>query len=302
MKVIVTGGCGFIGSNLVDALIQQNHQVAVIDDLSSDAHDSFYFNSHAKYYHYDIVNSHLVNNVFEQHEPECVFHLAAEARIQNCILDPSRALHINTFGTQNILSAAKTVKAKRVIFSSTSAIYGLSSSSVQKETDTPDCLNAYSYSKLFSEGLCKMYSDLYGLDTACFRYFNVYGPRQPKRGSYAPVIGVFSRQKKANQLMTVIGDGLQTRDYVHVSDVVAANIAALNYSKNLNGKVMNVGTGTYYSVLDLAKMMNAEYTHIAPRTGEARHTCADITLINEVLGWQPTQNLKQYMESKQYDS
>jgi UDP-glucose 4-epimerase len=302
MKIVVTGGCGFIGSNLVDELIRQEHNVIVIDDLSSDAHDRFYFNPKASYYHYNVVNDNLVNGVFERHEPDYAFHLAAEARIQNCILDPSRALDINTLGTQNILSAAKKVNTKRVIFSSTSAIYGLSSLATQKETDQPDCLNAYSYSKWFSEGLCKMYSNLYDLDTVCFRYFNVYGPRQPKRGSYAPVIGVFSRQKKANQLMTIVGDGLQTRDYIHVSDVVAANIAAMNHLDKLNAKVMNVGTGTYYSVLELAKMIGGEYTYIAPRSGEARHTCANIQTIKETLNWQPTKSLKNYMENKEYDT
>lgn len=302
MKIIVTGGCGFIGSNLVDQLVSMDHDVTVIDNLSSDAHDQFYFNPRAKYYHYDIINEHLVHGVFDRHEPSCVFHLAAEARIQNCVLHPSKALDINTFGTQNILEAARRVKAKRVIFSSTSAIYGLSENNTQKETDLHDCLNPYSYSKFFSEGLCKMYSDLYNLDTACFRYFNVYGHRQPKRGSYAPVIGVFSRQKKANQLMTIVGDGLQTRDYVHVKDVVSANIAAMNHSEPLKGKIMNVGTGTSYSVLDLAKMMGGEYTHIAPRSGEARHTCADTLVIKQTLGWQPSKTLKEYMENKEYDT
>lgn len=147
-----------------------------------------------------------------------------------------------------------------------------------------------------------MYSDLYDLDTVCFRYFNVYGNRQPKRGSYAPVIGVFARQKKANQLMTVVGDGLQTRDYVHVKDVVSANILAMNHPSPLGGKIMNVGTGTSYSVLDLAKMMGGEYTHTAPRSGEARHTCADIFAIKQILGWQPLKTLKEYMENKEYDT
>lgn len=302
MKCLITGGAGFIGSNLVDELIRQGHTVTVIDDLSSDAHDQFYFNSKGTYYNYDVTNNNLVNGVFERHEPEYVFHLAAEARIQNCILNPTRALNVNTFGTQNVLDAAKRVKTKRVIFSSTSAIYGLTQNSIQKENDIPDCLNAYSYSKFFSEGLCKMYSDLYDLDTVCFRYFNVYGNRQPKRGSYAPVIGVFARQKKANQLMTVVGDGLQTRDYVHVKDVVSANILAMNHSSPLGGKIMNVGTGTSYSVLDLAKMMGGEYTHTAPRSGEARHTCADIFAIKQILGWQPLKTLKEYMENNEYDT
>lgn len=302
MNIIVTGGCGFIGSNLVDRLIDLNHNVIVIDDLSSDAHDQFYYNNKAIYYHYDITNENSVNSVFEKHEAEYVFHMAAEARIVNCITNPSRALSVNTLGTQNVLEASRRTKAKKVIFSSTSAIYGLTSKEIQTENDSPDCLNAYAYSKLFSEGLCKMYFDLYNLDTVCLRYFNVYGPRQPKRGSYAPVIGVFSRQKKQNEPMTIVGDGLQTRDYIHVSDVVNANILAMNHSTQLKGKVMNVGTGKSYSVLDLAKMMRGEYTHLPPRVAEARNTCANNLNIKVTLGWNPEKSLEEYMENEEYDT
>ena len=188
MNILVTGGCGFIGSNLVDELILQGNTVTVIDNLSSDAHDQFYFNKEATYYHYSVTENHLVSQCFEHHKPHYVFHLAAEARIQNCITNPSKALETNTTGTQVVLSNAKLHSAKRVMFSSTSAIYGLNETLPQVETLPTNCLNMYSYSKLFSEGLCKLYSDLYGLDTVCFRYFNAYGPRQPVRGPYAPVL------------------------------------------------------------------------------------------------------------------
>jgi UDP-glucose 4-epimerase len=303
MNILVTGGCGFIGSNIVDRLcVSQNYNVTVIDNLSSDAHDQFYYNKNAVYYKDDITNKHVVNGIFERHKPDYVFHLAAEARIQNCIENPTKAFNTNTIGTQNILEACKMFHVKRVMFSSTSAIYGLNGSLPQKETSQPDCLNMYSYSKYFSEGLFKLYSEMYNVDSVCFRYFNVYGPRQPVRGSYAPVIGVFSRQKKNGDPMTIVGDGLQTRDYVHVSDVVEANIKAMNCVNKLNAEVINIGTGTSYSVLDLAISMGGEYTHIAPRQGEARHTLADITKAEQLLGWKPNKTLQEYMEKKEYDN
>jgi UDP-glucose 4-epimerase len=302
MNIIVTGGCGFIGSNLVDELILQKHNVTVIDNLTSDAHDQFYFNKEATYYHYSITEDHLVSQCFEHHKPDYVFHLAAEARIQNCITNPSKALETNTAGTQVILSNAKLHGAKRVMFSSTSAIYGLNETLPQVETLPPNCLNMYSYSKLFSEGLCKLYSDLYGLDTACFRYFNVYGHRQPVRGPYAPVIGVFSRQKKAGESMTVVGDGLQTRDYVHVSDIVSANIAAMNCEQKINGEIINIGSGRSFSVLDIAKMMKGVYNHISPRQGEAKHTLSDYTKATTLLNWKPQYSLETYMENHEYDN
>lgn len=302
MNILVTGGCGFIGSNLVDELVKQGHKVAVVDDLSSDAHDKFYFNKEAGYHHYSINDTFLLEKIFKAYKPQTVFHLAAEARIQNCVDKPTKALETNTLGTQNVLQFSKSYGTKRVILSSTSAIYGLNETLPQVETLPPNCLNMYSYSKLFSEGLCKLYSDLYQLDTACFRYFNVYGHRQPVRGPYAPVIGVFSRQKKAGEAMTVVGDGLQTRDYVHVSDVVKANIAAMNKQEPLNGEIMNIGTGESFSVLDIAKMMKGVYTNVPPREGEARNTQADFTKATKLLNWKSEYKLETYMENREYDN
>ena len=302
MNIVVTGGCGFIGSNLVDELIRLNHNVTVIDNLSSTAHENFYYNKQSIYYKDDITNKNILNGIFERHRPEYVFHMAAECRIQQCIEDPAKAFNTNTVGTNNILEASKLFGVKRVMFSSTSAIYGLNDTLPQTENLIPNCLNMYSYSKLFSEGLFKLYSEMYNIDSICFRYFNAYGPRQPIRGSYAPVIGVFSRQKKNNEQMTVVGDGLQTRDYVHVSDIVSANIAAMNCNNKLNANIVNIGTGKSFSVLDIAKMMNGEYIHVPARNGEARHTLADITKAKELLNWEPKYSLEKYMENKEYDN
>lgn len=291
MNCIVTGGCGFVGSNLVDMLIEQGHIVTVIDNLSSDAHDEFYFNESAKYYDYNITDYTMCSEAFQHHRPDVVFNLAAEARIQNCIEDPSLCMETNVLGTQTMLQLSKREGVDRFVQMSTSAIYGLKTNSVQNETDTPDCLNAYSYSKWFGENLCKMYSTNYGLDTLCFRGFNIYGNRQPKKGQYAPVIGIFKRQKSAGETMTIVGDGEQRRDFVHVSDVCRALLMGAQAEIPQQGEVYNIGTGKHYSMNDVADMIGGERTHLPPRQGEARSTLANINKIKEKLGWIPQYDL-----------
>lgn len=300
MKYLVTGGAGFIGSNIVNKLIEDKHEVVVIDNLSSDAHDAFYFNPSATYYNYDVNDYVMCSEVFNKHTPDYVLHLAAEARIQNCVEDPTKAYETNLIGTLNMLSLSKKYGIKRLVLSSTSAIYGLKNTGILNESMPADCLNAYSLSKWNAEYACKLYSTMYGLDTACLRYFNVYGPNQPKKGPYAPVIGVFTRQKANNQKLTVVGDGEQTRDYVHVFDVVSANILAATFSGKLNGDVFNVGTGKNYSVNWIANRIekNPEnITHIPPRQGEARDTIADNQKISSILNWKPTIDLENWLVS-----
>jgi len=306
MKYLITGGNGFIGSNATKTLLDQGHEVVVIDNLSSDAHDTFHYHDGAKYYNYDILDYVMCSDVFNYHNPDYVLHFAAEARIQNCIQDPTKAYETNLIGTLNMLALCKKYNVKRFVLSSTSAIYGMRFAHTQgvylNELMQPDCLNSYSLSKYAAEQACKMYSDMYNLDTVCLRYFNVYGPNQPKRGSYAPVIGIFSRQKKNNEAMTIVGDGSQTRDYVYVSDVVDANIRACLHSKPLNGELFNVGSGKNYSVLELAKLMKGEYTFLPERIGEVRHTLANISKIKQYFGWEPTKSLLEYMENREYDT
>lgn len=304
MKFLVTGGAGFIGSNLVDKLIDDGHEVIVIDNESSDAHDHFYWNEKAHNYKYDICDYTMCSEVFEKHNPDMVFHIAAEARIQPCIIDPLKAINTNVVGTTTILELCRKYKVKRVIYSSTSSAYGIKNTPPLSEDMPNDCLNPYSVSKTSGEELCKMYSKLYGLETIIFRYFNVYGERQALKGQYAPVIGIFLRQNKANEPMTIVGDGLQRRDFTHVSDVVDANIKAANfiapeyiieneisYIKYEWGQVYNVGTGINHSILDIANMIGNNIVHIEPRVGESRFTLANISKIKSHLKWNPTINL-----------
>jgi UDP-glucose 4-epimerase len=308
MKCLVTGGAGFIGSNLVDTLISQNHEVTVIDNESSDAHDQFYWNPIANNYKYNICDHIMCSDVFKRHNPDVVFHIAAEARIQPCIEDPLKAVESNMVGTATILELSRRYKVKRVMYSSTSSAYGLKNSCPLSEDMPNDCLNPYSVSKVAGEELCKMYSSLYGLETVIFRYFNVYGERQPIKGQYAPVIGIFQRQKKEGNPLTIVGDGEQRRDFTHVSDVVNANIlAATNIFpkwiiKNSEhklykfGQIYNVGTGINYSVNEIAKIIGGIRKNIPPRMGESRITLANISKIKNELNWEPKVNLINWLE------
>jgi len=297
MRAVVTGGCGFIGSHLVDRLIDRGHEVMVIDNESSDAHDEFYYNNEAEYIWYDIADYHLIEHLFEG--IDYVFHLAAEARIQPAIENPTLAVRTNVTGTCNVLQASRQHGVKRVMYSSTSSAYGLINEPPLLETMPRDCLNPYSVSKCSGEDLCRMYWDLFGLETIIFRYFNVYGERQPTKGQYAPVIGLFQKQVAEGKPMTVVGDGLQTRDYTHVSDVVNANIMASTVENpEAIGEIFNIGTGTSYSVMDLVDMIggpHSSHVHMEPRIGESRHTAANIFKAQRTLGWYPKIRLEDWL-------
>lgn len=293
MIALVTGGAGFIGSNLVDTLIDKGWEVRVIDNESSDAHEQFYYNPKAKYFKYSITDYRVTRHLYD--DVDYVFHLAAEARIQPAIQNPILATQTNVVGTSVVLQCAREAGVKRVIYSSTSSAYGLKNQPPLVETMPKDCLNPYSVTKTAGEELCKMYTDLFGLETITFRYFNVYGPRQCTKGQYAPVIGLFLKQKANNEPMTVVGDGLQTRDYTHVYDVVKANILATECTEGF-GEIFNIGTGTSYSVLDLVHMIKGDHTHIPARIGESRHTKANNEKAKKVLKWEPTETLEDYLK------
>ena len=298
MKSLVTGGCGFIGSNLVDRLVDLGHHVIVIDNHSSDAHDLKkypYINESAEYYELNICDYENTRSLYDG--VDYVFHLAAEARIPSSIENPIRAVTINDVGTCTVLQCSREAGVKKVMYSSTSAAYGLKNELPNVETQPEDCLNPYSVSKVNGERLCKMYTELFNLPTVIFRYFNVYGDRQPRSGQYAPVIGIFERLRANGLALTICGDGKQSRDFVHVSDIVSANItAALSDSgKEVFGQVYNVGTGVAFTINEIADMISDFQCNIAPRKGEAKESLANVDKIYETFGWKPKVNLKEWM-------
>lgn len=293
MKSLVTGGAGFIGSHIVDRLIALGHEVVVLDTETAETHDHFYHNNKAWYYKYDIADYELTRELYDG--VDYVFHCAAESRIQPTILNPLKTVKTNVLGTATVLQCAREAGVKKVIYSSTSSGYGLKNEPPLDENMPDDCLNPYSVSKVSGEKLCAMYTKLFDLKTVIFRYFNVYGPREPLKGPYAPVVGLFLRQHKAGESLTIVPDGTQRRDFTHVDDVVEANILAMTVDHNNYGEVFNVGTGRNHSVLELAAMISNNTKMVAPRLGEAYITLANISKINTVLGWSPKQRIEDYV-------
>lgn len=296
MKCLVTGGAGFIGSNLVDALVDRSVDVVCVDNESATSNAKFYWNDAAKNYVEDITDHGAMVQLFDCERPTHVFHLAAEARIQPTISDPPKSLYTNVGGTANLLKVCDEFSVKRFLLSSTSAVYGLRNSPPFNEDMSRQCLNPYSIGKAASEDLCKFYHKVNGMETIVFRYFNVYGERQPIKGQYAPVIGLFMEQRKNNRSLTVIGKGTQTRDFTHVSDVVAANmLASTTCNPAAYGEVFNVGTGESISISDLADIYGGKKMFTPPRAAELEHARADITKIKKILGWTPKINLQQWI-------
>lgn len=297
MKSLVTGGAGFIGSNLVDKLLELGHEVIVIDNEYSDVHDQFYWRQVSKNYTYDIRDYENTRPLYDG--VDYVFHLAAEARIQPAILNPIEAVSINAVGTCTVLQCAREAGVKRVVYSSTSSAYGRNEPA-NVETQVDDCLNPYSVSKVSGEKLCKMYTELYGLPTIIFRYFNVYGERQPLRGQYAPVVGIFLRQRANGEPLTIIGDGNQRRDFTYVGDVVNANIlaATTEVDSDAFGQVYNVGTGINYSINQIARMISNNTINIVPRPGETRLSLANNQKMKRTFNWQPQVKLEDWIKKQ----
>lgn len=279
MKSLVTGGEGFIGSHAVKRLKNLGHNVVVVDNKNSSN---------------DIRDYELMKSLMK--DVDFVFHFAAESKIGTCIDNPVQAASTNELGTCTLLQAARENGVSRFIYSSTSAAYG-NNPYPNVETQPDDCLNPYSVSKVNGEKWCKTYTDLYGLKTVILRYFNVYGPGQPTSGQYAPVMGIFTRQRDAGEPLTIVGDGEQRRDFVHVSDVVNANIMAAisNQKSEYYGQVYNVGSGVNYSVNQIASMISDNTTYIPARLGECRVTLANCDKIYNAFGWNPQIKLEDWI-------
>ncbi|MEI7998470.1 MAG: NAD-dependent epimerase/dehydratase family protein [Candidatus Omnitrophota bacterium] len=278
--MVVTGGAGFIGSHLTQGLLDQGYQVRVLDNLSQGKRE--WVPSKVEFFEGDILDRALLNKVFEG--ASGVFHLAAMSKVAPSMEKPEFCTEQNILGTQNVLIEAQRAKVKKVVYAASSTYYG-SQKAPQQEDMFPQPLNPYALSKLVGEHFCELWTRIYNLKTVSLRYFNVYGPRQPSVGAYALVLGIFLKQLKEGRPLTIHGDGLQRRDFIYVSDVVEANIAA--YKSEASGIVLNVGSGTNISVKELADMISKNQVFEPRRAGDAQVTLADITKIQNILQWRP---------------
>ena len=288
---LVTGGAGFIGSNLVDKLVALGWRVRVVDDLSAGKKNNL--NPKADFYKLDIRRLEKIKPIFKG--VDYVFHLAARPRVQPSIQDPIGSHDVNLNGTLNVLVASRDAKVKKVIYSASSSAYG-DQSVMPLHERMPACpMSPYAAQKYMGEQYCRLFSELYGLPTVCLRYFNVYGHRQPLEGAYTLVIGIFIRQRLAGEPMTIVGDGQQRRDFTSVKDVVRANILAAKNLKVGQGEVINIGRGSNYSVNEIARIIGGPTVNLEPRL-EPRETLADNSLAKKLLGWKPTSDLLAWLE------
>lgn len=282
-KCIVTGGLGFIGSHVVDLLINEGHEVYIVDNLSTGRIENR--NRKAEFINIDIQDD---ISVAELPVANIVFHLAALARIQPSIEDPVSSHHVNLTGTLNILEYCRKHDAK-IIFSSSSAIYeGYDLPTNEESPINPK--NPYALQKWMCELYIRLYSDLYGLDYAILRYFNVYGERQILEGAYAAVVGILMKQKEQGKKLSITNDGEQRRDFTYVKDVANANLEAIFWTGEFN-----IGTGKNYSINDLARKIGGRKNYIGKRYGEVRETLANNRRAFE-HGWSPTVDIMDWIE------
>ena len=290
-KIIVTGGAGFIGSNLVDALVVRGYDVHVVDNLVAGKKE--HVNKNATLHIEDIRNLEKLIEIFKG--AKYVFHLAALPRVQFSIENPLETNEINVTGTLNVFIAAEKNKVKRIIYSASSSAYGDQGEMPLHEDMTPSPKSPYGLHKYVGEIYARVWSEIYGVETVSLRYFNVYGPRQSDEGAYALVIAKFLKQKHYGIPMTITGDGEQTRDFTHVIDVVNANILAMESNKVGKGEVINIGAGQEVSVNEIAKIIGGATINISPRI-ESRRSLADNRKAKKFLGWYPEVTIEEGMK------
>lgn len=294
-KSLVTGGAGFIGSHVVDKLLTLGHEVIVVDNESSDGHDDYFWNKNTQNHKADIRDFSSIAPLF--HGVDYVFHLAAKASVQASVDNPLPTISTQVMGTANVLEAARLSGVEKLMYSSTSACYGNMNPIPNTEVMREDPLNAYAIGKLCGEQLVKSYYGLYGLKTVAFRYTNVYGERARHVGTYAPVVSKFLKARAAGESLTIFGDGLQRRDFVHVSDVVNANASITFMELDTWGEVFNIGYGKNWSVQELANQVSTNQVHLSARPGEMRETLADIGKAKAELMWKPKVEITSWINS-----
>lgn len=281
-RVIVTGGAGFIGSHLVDALVARRYVVRVLDSLISGKEERV--NYPALFQKVDVQN--MLRLIQEFNGADTVFHLAALPRVQYSLAHPLTTFAVNERGTQNVLVAAHEAGVRRVVFASSSSVYGNQALMPLGEWMRPSPISPYGTHKLNGENLCRTWHYAYGLQTVCLRFFNVYGPRFDPNGDYALVIGKFINQRLQGSPLTICGDGNQTRDFTHVSDVVRACIAAMESERVGAGDTLNIGCANPVSINRIAELVGGPTEHV-PARQEPRHTHAAIERAGWRLGWYP---------------
>ncbi len=279
---VVTGGAGFIGAHLVEALIERGWDVDAIDSLIGGNRE--HVHPKARFHEIDIRDTDGLRPLMIG--ADCVFHLAALPSVEHSIQYPQETHEVNCTGTLNVLHAAKEGGAKRFVYSASCASYGEQDSTPFHESLPANPLSPYALQKYIGEHYARMYAGLHGLPTVSLRYFNVYGPRQNPAGPYASVLGRFLVQKGEGVPLTITGDGEQTRDFTHVRDVVRANILAAESENVGRGEVINIGSGRNVSINELAALFEGPTEHI-PARQEIRDALADITRAKEMLGWSP---------------
>ena len=299
IKYVVTGGAGFIGSNLVDLLVEKGYKVEVIDNFSTGKKENC--NPKVSYHNLDLSNSKNLPQIQSILDgTKGVFHLAALARVQESIDNPLHFEKNNTLSTINILKACSDKKVKRLIYSASSSAYGNTEKLPSKEEDRVDPISPYAMQKYYGEVCCRMFSKVYGMETVSLRYFNVYGERQNLDGAYALVMCVFAKQRLNNEPLTIRGDGEQRRDFTHVHDIVRANYLAMNSDKVGRGEVINIGNADNRSVNEIAALIGGPKTNIPPVV-EPRETLADNSKAQNLLGWSPTINIEDWVPKYKKD-
>ena len=291
MKFLVTGGAGFIGSHIVDALVKNGDKVTVIDDFSSGTRQNLeQAIDKIDLIEGDIRDKNLVNKLMI--DVDYVFHQAALRSVPRSLGNPELYNDVNINGTLNILTAAKEAKVKRVVFASSSSIYGETDRLPEKEDFYPLLISPYALTKLAGEYYCRVFSQIYGLETVSLRYFNVFGPRQSLESEYAVVIPKFITCMLKDKNPPVHGDGKQTRDFTYIENVVQANIKAAT-TPGIKSEIFNIAWGKAYSVLDIVKYINRilkkniKPRFTPPRSGDVKHTMADITKAKKFIRFTP---------------
>jgi UDP-glucose 4-epimerase len=286
-RCVVTGGAGFIGSNLVDRLVNDGHDVTVIDNLATGRRSNLkdaLSSGQVKLHEIDVADFDLIRPIFE--DGPIVYHLAGLADIVPSVENPLKYLRANTDGTASIMEAARLGGAAKVVYAASASCYGIAEDYPTPETSEIQPQYPYAVTKYLGEQIVLNWGDIYGVDVISLRLSNVYGPRARASDAYGAVFGVFLAQRNANEPLTIVGDGTQTRDFTYVSDVVDAFIKSAE--SDVSGEIFNIGSGGTYPISELAKLIGGEVIHVPKRPGEPHQTFADISKIKKAIGWAPT--------------